>query len=149
MYPKQTEQGHHSDNLLALIPAMLLAVLAVSHLWRSQHQPISSWRQGGMGMYADINDLKGRIIRVYVKRDKWESVKVSERYETRLDRTRLEPTQERLVALSAFLACDPLFLSENPNASHVKVAYFEQQFEQTAFTVRLKEGFKNTYAVCQ
>lgn len=102
-----------------------------------------------MGMYSDINDLRGRVIRIYVQRGQWQPAKLIERFDARLNRTRLEPTREKLVTLVAFLACDPLFLSQNPNASHVRVDYLEQQFDPSTYTVRLEEGLKETHAVCR
>jgi hypothetical protein len=143
------ERADHTDRWLALIPAVVLAVFAMSHLWRSQSYPVSSWREGGMGMYSDINDLRGRVMRIYVQREQWEPAKVSERYEARLNRARLEPTREKLIALVAFLSCDRLFLSQNLTASHIRVDYLEQQFDPTTYTVRLKERLKETHAICR
>jgi hypothetical protein len=143
------EQVDRKDHWLALIPAVVLAIFALSHLWRSQSSPISSWREGSMGMYADIVDLKGQVMWIYVQRDKWELAKLSERFETRLNRTRLEPTREKINALLAFLACEPTFLSENPNASHIRVNYLKQQFDPSTYTVRLEERLKETHAVCR
>jgi hypothetical protein len=143
------EHTDRSDRWLALIPAVVLAFFAVSHLWRSHGYPLSSWREGGMGMYADINDLRGRVLRIYVQRDQWEPAKVSERFDARLNRTRLEPTREKIKALVASLACEPLFLSQNPTASQVRVDYLEQEFDPTTYSVRLKEGLKETHAVCR
>jgi hypothetical protein len=137
------------DRWLALIPAVVLAVFALLHLWRSQSSPLSSWREGGMGMYADINDLRGRVVRIYVQRNQWELAEVNERFEARLNRVRLEPTREKLDALVVFLACEPSFLFQNPHATHVRVDYLEQQFDPTTYSVRLEERLKETHAVCR
>jgi hypothetical protein len=149
MYHKAMERVDRLDSWLALVPAIVLVGFAAAHLWRSHDRSLSSWREGGMGMYADINDLKGREVRIYVQRERWESAQVGERYEARLNATRLEPTHEKLVALVTFLACDPRFLSQNPTTSHVRVDYLEQQFDPTTYTVRLEEKLKETHAVCR
>jgi hypothetical protein len=143
------ERDDRTNRWLALIPAVVLAVFAMSHLWRSQSSPVSAWREGGMGMYSDINDLRGRVLRIYVKSDNWKPATVSERFESRLNRARLEPTREKLVALVASLACEPLLLSENPTATHIRVDYLEQQFDAITYTVRLQERLKETHAVCR
>jgi hypothetical protein len=143
------ERVDRTDRWLALIPAFLLVAFAVSHLWRSQSSPVSSWREGSMGMYSDINDLKGRVVRIYVQRDQWQLAKISERYKTRLNRVRLTPTRENILLLVAFLACEPLFLSENLAIRQVRVDYLEQKFDLTTYTVRLEGGLKETHAACR
>ncbi len=142
------ERDDRVERWLPLLPAAVLVVVAVSHLWRSHDHPLSSWREGGMGMYADINDRKGRVVRIYVQRDQWESAEVSERYEARLNAARLEPTRDNFVALAAFLACDPLFMSQNPSATKVRVDYLEQHFDPATYTVRLERQLKEARAVC-
>ncbi|GAQ23856.1 hypothetical protein DEIGR_330114 [Deinococcus grandis] len=48
--------------MLSAVPALLLVTVASVHVWRWHHEPVSAWRGGGFGMYATVNDQRGRRV---------------------------------------------------------------------------------------
>jgi hypothetical protein len=142
------ERQQNIDRYLALLPAVVLFVVAGAHLWRSQSEPITSWRGGGFGMYADINDEKGRYIRAYVLRNDWQSAKIGSRLGGRAARVRVNPSSANVTALAEYFACSELFLSQNAGARQIRLEYWEQKFEAATYTVRLEKRLEVSREPC-
>lgn len=137
------------DPYLALIPAVVLCTVAVAHLWRWHHEPVSSWRGGGFGMYADINDEAGRYLRVYVLRDDWRPAEMNDRLTTRVTNVRLNPSRSNVTAFADYLACSNLFLSQNAGAERIRLEYWEQKFEANTSTVRMEKRLEVSREPCR
>lgn len=137
------------DWYLALIPTLVLCAVAAVHLWRWHHEPLSSWRGGGFGMYADINDERGRYLRVYVLGARWQPAQVSEHLTPRITNVRLNPSRSNVAALADYLACNNLFLSQNPGAQRLRLEYWEQRFEAATSTVRLEKRLEVSREPCR
>lgn len=142
-------QRRDPDRYLALFPALVLCAVAGVHLWRWHHEPLTSWRGGGMGMYADINDERGRYIQIYVLRHGWEPARVSDRLTARVTNTRLNPSNMNVAAFTKYLACNPLFLSQNAGVRRIRLEYWEQRFDAAAYTVRMERRLEVSREPCR
>lgn len=143
------KQRRDPDRYLALIPALVLCAVAVTHLWRWHHEPLTSWRGGGMGMYADINDERGRYIVISVLHDTWAPARVSDRLTGRVTNVRLNPSGPNVGGFADYLACSPLFLSQNAGARRIRLEYWEQRFNAAAYTVRMEKRLEVSREPCR
>ena len=136
------------DTSLAWLPALVLIVVASAYLWRWQHEPLSSWRGGGMGMYADINDEAGHYLRAYVLRDQWERVQIDDRFVARETQTRLNPSPAAVTALADSLACDAVFRLQYPELRQLRLEYWERTFDKATSQVHLAKRFEVNREPC-
>ncbi|WP_293913182.1 hypothetical protein [Deinococcus sp.] len=136
------------DYLLALLPAAVLCVVATAYLWRWQHEPLSSWRGGGFGMYADINDERGQVLRVYVLREGWTQVQLTDRLKARVTQVRLNPSRSAVTAFADYLACNERFLGQHPGVTRLRLEYWEFKFEVATSTMRLVKRLEVSRAPC-
>lgn len=141
-------QRRDLDWYLALIPALVLCAVAAAYLWRWHQEPLSSWRGGGFGMYADINDERGRSVRVDVLHGEWQPARMSERLTARITNVRLNPTRANVEAFADYLSCSTVFLSQNPGAKRIQLEYWEQKFDATTYTVRMEKRLEVSREPC-
>lgn len=136
------------DHALAFLPAAILIVVALNHLWHTRTEPLSSWRGGGFGMYADIIDQRGRYIRIYVLQDRWNPAQINERLTARVTRVRTNPSAANIQALANDFACNPLFLDRNKGIRQLRFEYWAMQFDASAYILEMQKQLVVTREPC-
>ncbi len=137
------------DTVLSLIPGLVLALVASSQVWRSLHEPLSSWRGGGFGMYADILDERGRKLSVSVFHTDWRPAKLDSDFKTRYANILLNPTHKKIVYLASYLSCDVNFKINNPSFTFLRIEYSELQFESAQYKAFMKNIDGVTVEICR
>lgn len=136
------------DQFLALIPSIVLLLVAGSAFWRWAHEPFSSWRAGSFGMYADLLDGRGRVLDISVQGQTWERVKLGNLYDSQTTEALFNPTPARIASLAAYLACHPSFLKGHPGLKQVRVKYLELHFNAADFMAQLQPVQEASHAAC-
>ncbi len=135
-----------SDQMLAAVPVLILAAVASAHVWRWHHEQVSAWRGGGFGMYATVNDQRGRRVSLLVldRSGHWQQVEGPRSLRGVSETLMLHPSRADLRAYGQAAACSPELRQAPRGLIALKVEYRELTFDPERFTVTntLKESVR-------
>jgi hypothetical protein len=125
--------------MLCAVPAIALAVSA-RQIYLSKTENLSTWKGGGMGMFAAADNTLGRFVRIYVLTPDGQ----------RLPLLRLTPSQEQLVQKGLWFPSERNFgaLADSIKATNwfaaneeIPLAVFNENGQRVNvdFSVRLRE----------
>ncbi|MXV19997.1 hypothetical protein [Deinococcus xianganensis] len=134
------------DQLLSAVPALLLVTVASVHVWRWHHEPVSAWRGGGFGMYATVNDQRGRRVSLLALdgHGQWQQIEPPRTLRHVSDALTLHPSRTALRAYGEAAACSAELRQAQSDLTALKVDYRELTFDPERFTVTntLKESVR-------
>ena len=118
----------NKDKILQLIPIVLLLIVASIHAYLWLNSSVSVWRLGSFGMYATVDDVAFRHMKVYAVFEKeTQEFALNSSHERSLLKARVLPTEANLENLLNYLACDASLLTQE-KADAIKLEYWTSHF---------------------
>lgn len=125
-----------ADHVLAAVPALILVAVASVQVWRWHHEPVSAWRGGGFGMYATVNDQRGRRVFLFaLDGHQWRKMELPKSLNGLSDTLMLHPSRKDLRAYGQAVACSAELQQTMGRITALKVEYRELTFDPGRFTV--------------
>jgi len=118
----------NKDKILQLIPIVILLLVASVHGYLWLNSSVSVWRLGSFGMYATVDDVAFRHMKVYaVFGDASKELALNSTQERSLLKARVLPTEANLEKLLSYLACEASLLNQEKSDA-IRLEYWTSRF---------------------